>query len=84
MKIDFRKALLAGIVGTLALDLVGLLLTGNWWDIGSLRAVRIRTMIPARPGPTSSSQLNRPAGGSITVARHTITIMQKSTKGIRK
>jgi hypothetical protein len=28
-----ENALLAGILGTILFDLVGLLLTGNWWDI---------------------------------------------------
>lgn len=31
--IHWKNALLAGILGTILFDLVGLLLTGNWWDI---------------------------------------------------
>lgn len=41
MKIDFRKALIAGLVGTLALDITGLALTGNWWDVPSLLAAKL-------------------------------------------
>lgn len=31
--INWTKAILAGFLGTILFDLVGLLLTGNWWDI---------------------------------------------------
>jgi len=31
--INWKNAILAGIIGTILFDLVGLLLTGNWWDI---------------------------------------------------
>lgn len=33
MKINYYKAFLAGIIGTLLFDFVGLLFTGEWWDI---------------------------------------------------
>ena len=37
--INWKNAILAGILGTILFDLVGLLLTGNWWDIpGTLGA----------------------------------------------
>jgi len=31
--INWKNAILAGIIGTILFDLAGLLLTGNWWDI---------------------------------------------------
>jgi len=31
--INWKNAILAGIIGTILFDLVGLLLTGTWWDI---------------------------------------------------
>ncbi len=31
--INWKTAILAGIIGTILFDLVGLLITGNWWDI---------------------------------------------------
>ena len=31
--INWKKAIIAGIIGTILFDLVGLLFTGNWWDI---------------------------------------------------
>lgn len=31
--INWKNAILAGLIGTLLFDLVGLLITGNWWDI---------------------------------------------------
>ena len=34
--IDWKKAIIAGIIGTILFDIVGLLLTGNWWDIPGL------------------------------------------------
>jgi len=34
--INWKNAILAGIIGTILFDLVGLLLTGNWWDIPGL------------------------------------------------
>lgn len=36
MKVNWMRAALAGIVGTMAFDLVGLLLTGAFWDIPAL------------------------------------------------
>ena len=38
MKIDFAKAALAAVVGTLALDVLGFALTGTFWDIPTLLA----------------------------------------------
>lgn len=35
-KLDWKHAILAGIVGTLLFDLVGLVFTGQWWDIPGL------------------------------------------------
>jgi len=34
--INWKNAIIAGILGTILFDLVGLLLTGKWWDIPSL------------------------------------------------
>ena len=34
--INWKNAIVAGIIGTILFDLVGLLLTGNWWDIPGL------------------------------------------------
>ncbi|WP_199287955.1 hypothetical protein [Robertkochia solimangrovi] len=35
-KINWKNAILAGITGTLAFDLIGLLFTGTWWDIAGI------------------------------------------------
>lgn len=34
--INWKNAILAGIVGTLLLDLFGLVMTGQWWDIPAI------------------------------------------------
>ena len=34
--INWKNAIIAGILGTILFDIVGLLLTGKWWDIPSL------------------------------------------------
>lgn len=34
--INWQKALLAGLIGTILFDLLGLLLTGKWWDVAGL------------------------------------------------
>jgi hypothetical protein len=34
--INWKNAIIAGIIGTILFDIVGLLLTGNWWDIPQL------------------------------------------------
>ncbi len=34
--INWKNAIIAGILGTLLFDLAGLLLTGNWWDIPTI------------------------------------------------
>ena len=31
--INWKRAILAGFLGTILFDLVGLIITGNWWDI---------------------------------------------------
>ena len=41
MAIDFRKAALAGIAGTVAFDLAGFLLTGQFWDVPALLASKL-------------------------------------------
>jgi len=32
-KIDWKIAIIAGLLGTLLFDIVGLIITGTWWDI---------------------------------------------------
>lgn len=34
--INWKNAIIAGILGTILFDISGLLLTGNWWDIPAL------------------------------------------------
>jgi hypothetical protein len=34
--INWKNAILAGVIGTLLFDIVGLLFTGTWWDIPAL------------------------------------------------
>lgn len=34
--IDWKFAILAGLLGTLLFDILGLLLTGTWWDIPTI------------------------------------------------
>jgi len=34
--INWKNAIIAGILGTLLFDIAGFLLTGNWWDIPGL------------------------------------------------
>jgi len=38
--INWKNAIIAGILGTILFDLAGLLLTGNWWDIPGLLAAK--------------------------------------------
>lgn len=35
-ELNWNKAIIAGIIGTLLFDIVGLLFTGQWWDIPGL------------------------------------------------
>lgn len=35
-KINWKKAIVAGVLGTILFDIVGWLMTGNFWDIPSL------------------------------------------------
>ena len=41
MKINWHKSILAGLIGTLLFDLLGLLLTGQWWDIPTLLGAKL-------------------------------------------
>ena len=34
--INWKRAIIAGFLGTILFDLVGLLITGNWWDIPTI------------------------------------------------
>ena len=34
--LNWKKAIIAGIIGTILFDIVGLLFTGQWWDIPGL------------------------------------------------
>jgi len=34
--INWKNAIIAGVLGTLLFDLAGLVLTGNWWDIPTI------------------------------------------------
>lgn len=36
MRINFTRAVIAGVIGTVAVDLVGFALTGTFWDIPAL------------------------------------------------
>ncbi len=38
--INWKYAILAGFLGTILFDLIGLLITGNWWDIPSILGVK--------------------------------------------
>ena len=35
-KINWQKAIVAGLLGTLAFDIVGFAFTGQWWDIAGI------------------------------------------------
>jgi hypothetical protein len=41
MTINWQRTILAGIAGTLVFDLLGLLLTGQWWDIPRLLGIKL-------------------------------------------
>lgn len=41
MKIHFRRAIIAGVLGTVAFDLAGWALTGTFWDIPALLGSKV-------------------------------------------
>ncbi len=41
MRLDIKLTVLAGVVGTIAFDLAGLLFTGQWWDIPNLLGAKL-------------------------------------------
>ena len=41
MKINWFKAILAGLIGTVLFDILGLILTGQWWDIPGLLSSKL-------------------------------------------
>ncbi|MFT7536608.1 MAG: hypothetical protein ACI85K_002562 [Hyphomicrobiaceae bacterium] len=43
MKINWKLTILAGLLGTLAFDILGLLITGAWWDIPQLLGAKLGT-----------------------------------------
>ena len=46
MKINWIKAGLAGVIGTVLFDLIGLLFTGTWWDIPGVLAKAVGVPFP--------------------------------------
>ncbi len=46
MKINWKKAILAGVIGTLLFDLTGFLFTGTWWDIPGVLAQAVGVPFP--------------------------------------
>lgn len=46
MKINWIKAGIAGVIGTLLFDIVGLLFTGTWWDIPGVLAQAVGLPFP--------------------------------------
>ncbi len=46
MKINWIKALLAGVIGTLLFDITGFLFTSTWWDIPNVLASAIGVPLP--------------------------------------
>ena len=43
MQISWKRTILAGLAGTLVFDGLGLLLTGQWWDIPGLLGTKLGT-----------------------------------------
>ncbi len=41
MTINWKRSMLAGIAGTVVFDLIGLLMTGTWWDIPGLLGAKL-------------------------------------------
>lgn len=46
MKVNWPKAILAGIIGTLLFDITGFLFTGTWWDIPRVLSDAINIPLP--------------------------------------
>ncbi|MGE9295300.1 MAG: hypothetical protein ACQKBV_03320 [Puniceicoccales bacterium] len=46
MKINWIKAILAGVIGTLLFDVTGFLFTGTWWDIPHVLAGAVGVPFP--------------------------------------
>lgn len=46
MKINWIKATLAGVIGTVLFDIVGLIFTGTWWDIPGVLSQAIGLPLP--------------------------------------
>ncbi|MDF1814777.1 MAG: hypothetical protein P1V20_21405 [Verrucomicrobiales bacterium] len=45
-KINWFKSIIVGIVGTILFDLVGLIMTGTWWDIPGVLSKAIGVSFP--------------------------------------
>lgn len=43
MQINWKRAILAGIAGTIVFDVLGLLLARHWWDVPSLLGMKLGT-----------------------------------------
>ena len=43
MAINWKRTILAGLIGTFVFDGLGLLLTGQWWDIPGLLGMKLGT-----------------------------------------
>ncbi|HEV8662662.1 MAG TPA: hypothetical protein VGT06_05945 [Candidatus Methylomirabilis sp.] len=46
MQIQWKRAILAGLAGTLVFDLIGLPITRQWWDVPGLLGMKLETGLP--------------------------------------
>jgi hypothetical protein len=60
-KINWKNAIIGGVIGTIAFDIIGFFFTGTWWDIhgvfghfsnGILLAILYAGIAPSLWGPT--------------------------------
>jgi hypothetical protein len=46
MKINWTRAILAGLAGTIVFEVLGLVFTGKWWDIPGLLGMKLGAGLP--------------------------------------
>lgn len=46
MRIDWQRAMISGLAGTVVFDVLGLLLGGQWWDIPGLLSMKLGVAFP--------------------------------------
>jgi len=75
------RAVLAGLVGTVVFDLIGFLMTGQWWDIPALLGAAPRPLVGSQPTGRPLQSAGRMVSG-LGVAVSVVSLLASTPAGL--